>query len=50
MLETVCDLPKLTRSGYWVELIPTEGVVVFNPFTDDSLWGNTVSDGLEIAG
>ena len=50
MLETVCDLPKLTRSGDWVELIPAEGVVVFNPFTDDSLWVNTVSHGLEIAG
>ena len=50
MLETVCDLPKLTRSGDWVELIPPEGVVVFNPFTDDSLWVNTVSHGLEIAG
>ena len=50
MLETVCDLPKLTRSGDWVELIPAEGVVVFNPFTDHSLWVNTVSNGLEIAG
>ena len=50
MLETVCDLPKLTRSGDWVELIPAEGVVVFNPFKEDSLWVNTVPDGLEIAG
>ena len=48
MLETVCDLPKLTLSGDWVELIPAEGVVVFNPFTDHSLWVNTVSNGLEL--